>query len=126
MKYKYIGILDSKIARNLKINEHKNKPIVVYNDRIDHVIEHHLKDFGTKSKVMNAYNNLSNIIKHPDYVFLNIKNNSIEYYKNINTNICVAVRISPGKILKIRSWFPANKNKVVNRRKKAKEIQIVT
>ena len=121
MKYKYIGILEPKIADKLKIPEHKNKPILVYSDRIEHVIEHHLKDFGTKSKIISAYNNLRNIIKNPDYVFLNIKNNSIEYYKNINNGICVAVRISAGKVLKVRSWFPLNKSKISNRIKKEKE-----
>ena len=35
MKYKYIGILEPKIADKLKIPEHKNKPILVYSDRIN-------------------------------------------------------------------------------------------
>ena len=52
---------------------------------------------------------------------MNIKNNSIEYYKNINNGICVAVRISAGKVLKVRSWFPPNKSKISNRIKKEKE-----
>ncbi len=121
MKYKYIGILEPKIANKLQISEHKNKPILVYEDRIEHVIDHHLKDFGTKSKIIYIYNNLGNIIKHPDYVFLNIKNNSIEYYKNTHNDVCVAVRISPGKVLKVRSWFPPNKSKIKNRIKKVED-----
>ena len=120
IKYKYLGILKPDVAKKLGLLEHKNKPILVYNDRIEHVINHHSEDFGTKDKIMFVYNNLSNIIKNPDYTFYNLKNNSIEYYKNINFDICVVVRIAPGKILKVRSWFPPNRGKINNRIKQEK------
>lgn len=42
MDYKYIGILEPTIAEYWGISEHKNKPILVYNDRKQHVIDHHL------------------------------------------------------------------------------------
>ncbi len=118
MKYKYIGILDPELAKRLNIEEHKNKPILVFDDRINHVIDNHLKDFGSKEKIEKIYNELSNIIKKPDYVFYNKNTRGIEYYKRIDTDICVAVRINPGKTLKVRSWYPANEGKISNRKKK--------
>ena len=33
MKYKYLGVLDTKIADYWNISEHKNKPILVFDDR---------------------------------------------------------------------------------------------
>ena len=66
MKYRYIGILDPELAKNLNIEEHKNKPILVFDDRIDHVIDNHLNDFGSKEKIIDIYNELPNIIKKPD------------------------------------------------------------
>lgn len=121
MKYKYIGILDPKIADNLNLEVHKNKPILVFDDRIDHVIDKHLRDFGSKTKIYEIYEELSNIIKKPDYVYYNEKTKGLEYYKNIDKNICVAIRVNPGKTLKVKSWYPANKGKIANRIKKEKE-----
>jgi hypothetical protein len=121
MDFKYVGILDEKIALKCGIYEHRNKPILVYKDRIDHVIDHHLKDFGSIDNIMKSYNNIHNIIKKPDYYFYNKKNNSLEYYKTFGNNLCVAVRINPGKVLKVRSWFPPNKNKIENRKKKGEQ-----
>lgn len=121
MEYKYVGILDEKIANICGISEHKNKPILVYNNRITHVLEHHLTDFGNEENVMRAYNNIPNVIKKPDYYFYNKKTNGLEYYKTLNNNLCVAVRISPGKVLKVKSWYPPNKGKIANRRKKELE-----
>lgn len=121
MKYKYLGILKPEIADYWNISEHKNKPIVVFDDRINHVIDNHLNDFNGKVNILNIYNNLDKIIKTPDYVFYNKKNKGLEYYKYLNNNICVAVRINSGKVLKVRSWYPANANKINNR--KAKEEQ---
>ncbi len=46
MKYKYVGILNPDIADKRGISEHKNKPILVYDDRI--VIDRHLVDYRQK------------------------------------------------------------------------------
>lgn len=121
MKYRYIGILDPELAKNLNIEEHKNKPILVFDDRIVHVIDNHLNDFGSKEKIIDIYNELPNIIKKPDYSYYNEKTKGLEFYKNINDNVCVAIRINPGKTLKVKSWYPANKGKIANRKKKEQE-----
>lgn len=121
MDYKYIGILEPTIAEYWGIPEHKNKPILVYNDRKQHVIDHHLDDFGSVEQIDKVYNVLNIIIKKPDYVFYNSKTRGLEYYKNIENDVCVAVRISPGKTLKVRSWYPANISKIKNRKKKENE-----
>lgn len=124
-KYTYIGILEPEIADYWGISEHKNKPILVFNDRLQHVKERHLKDFGSEEKIIRSYNSLHSIIKKPDYVFYNSESKGLEYYKRIDNNICVAVRISSGKVLKVRSWYPANPNKISNRKKKDSNNEIL-
>lgn len=124
MTFKYLGFLKEDIADYWGLSEHKNKPILVFDDRKKHVIEKHLKDFKTLENIEETYNNLSNIINKPDYVFYNPKTKGLEYYKKINSNICVAVRVNPGKVLKVKSWYPANKTKLKNRMKK-EELQKV-
>lgn len=121
MKYKYLGILDNNIAEKWNLEEHKNKPILVYEDRIEHVKQKHLKDFKNEENIMIAYDNLHNVIKKPDYTFYNSKTKGLEYYKKMD-NLCVAVRINTGNVLKVRSWYPPNKGKIHNRQKKETQI----
>ncbi len=122
MSYKYVGILEEDIAEYWDISEHKNKPILVYDDRKQHVIDSHLQDFGTKEEIDKIYDELNNIIKRPDYVFYNKTTKGLEYYKKINDDICVAIRINSGKVLKVKSWYPVKPIKISNRKKKDEAI----
>lgn len=123
MKSKYLGILTESIANHWEIPEHKNKPILVFEDRIQHVIDNHLKDFGSKEQIEYIYNNLKNIISKPDYVFYNKSSRSLEYYKKLANNVCVAIRINYGKVLKVKSWYPVKDIKIENRKKKEELIK---
>lgn len=122
MDYKYIGILDSRIAEKWGISEHKNKPILVFDNKREHVIDNHLEDFGNEANVDKVYNSLSNIIKKPDYVYYDSNKKGLEYYKKLDNNICVAVRVNPGRTLKVKSWYPVKESKIENRKKKEKQI----
>ncbi len=126
MNYKYVGILKEEIAEYWGIQEHKNKPILVYDNRKQHVIDSHLEDFGCIEEIEKIYNSLNNIIKNPDYVFYNSITKGLEYYKKINNHVCVAVRINSGKVLKIKSWYPASDSKIANRKKKELELKSIS
>lgn len=43
MSFKYLGFLKKDIADYWGLSEHKNKPILIFDDRKKHVIEKHLK-----------------------------------------------------------------------------------
>ncbi len=120
--YEYIGKLDSNIANYWNLNEHANKPIVIFKDRKQHIIDKHLKDFGNIEKIEDVWSKLGIIIKYPDDVFYNEKTKGLEYYKKIDDMIVVAVRINFGSVLKIRSFYPANKNKLNNRSIKKEQM----
>lgn len=120
--YEYIGKLNPDIANYWNLNEHANKPIVIFKDRKKHIIDNHLKDFGSIEKIENVWSKLSLIIKRPDDVFYNEKTKGLEYYKKIDDMIVVAVRINFGSVLKIRSFYPANKNKINNRNYKKEQM----
>lgn len=121
-KYNYIGKLNPNIAGYWGLNEHANKPIVIYNDRKQHVIDNHLKDFGSIENIENIRSKLGAIIKEPDDTFYNSKSNGLEYYKKIDDVIVVAIRINFGSVLKIKSFYPANKNKLNNRNLKKEQM----
>lgn len=117
-EFEYVGKLNPELANYWNIPEHANKPIVIYEDRKQHVIDRHLNDFGSVERIDYVYNKLRTIIKKPEYTFYNKKTNGIEFYKRINDEIVVAVQLSFGSTLKIKSFYPANLNKLINRQNK--------
>ena len=65
--------------------------------------------------------NLESIIERPDYVYYDVDKKGLEYYKNIKENVLVAVRISSGNELKVKSVYPVTETKIENRKKKEKQ-----
>lgn len=120
--FKYVGVLQPNICEKWGIEEHRNKPILVYENRKYHVEDRHLQEFGSKEEIDRIYDMLDVIIKKPDYVFYNSENKGLEYYKNVGYDTCAAVEIKPEKVLKVKSWYPANEGKIANRKKKEEEI----
>lgn len=120
--YEYVGKLNPNIAFYWGLKEHANKPIVIYTDRKQHIIDNHLKDFGSIEKIENIWLKLGTIIKEPDVTFYNEKSKGLEYYKKIDNMIVVAIRINFGSVLKIKSFYPANKNKLNNRNSKKEQM----
>lgn len=121
--FEYIGKLHPAIAERWNLQEHANKPIVIYNSIKQHVIAKHLNDFGSIEQIEYVWSKLNKIIKKPDEVFYNKATKGLEYYKKIGNMVVVAVRINFGSTLKIKSFYPANSNKINNRR--AKEEQLI-
>ena len=120
--FEYVGKLNPDIAHYWGLNQHSNKPIVIYKDRIQHIIDNHLKDFGSIERIEKVWLKLEKIIKEPDDTFYNEKNKGLEFYKKIDDLIVVAVRINFGTVLKIKSFYPANKNKLNNRHSKKEKM----
>lgn len=118
MSLKYVGKLEPTIATYWDIKNHSNKPILVYEDRIEHVISSHINDFSSKEEILKIYGKLPIIINKPDYVFYNKNNNGLEYYKKLSDDVCVAVRVNNGNVLKVKSWYPVTKTKIKNRKLK--------
>lgn len=116
-----LGEITKEVVEQWNLNEHRNKKIVMYYDRKEHCKDRHLKDFKNESNYYFVMDSLEEIVKSPDYVFYNKNTFGLEYYKKLNENILVAVRISDGKELKVRSVYPVSQNKIENRKKKEEE-----
>lgn len=48
----------------------------------------------------------------------------LEYYKQLKSDILVAVRVNNGKELKVKSVYPVKRSKVENRKKKEEEMKL--
>ena len=121
-EFEFIGSLNPAIAQRWNLNQHANKPIVIYKNIKQHIIDRHLGQFGSIEKIEYIWSKLRKIIKSPDEVFYNEKTKGLEYYKEIGDEVVVAVRINFSKTLKIKSFYPANKNKLNNRRLKEQKM----
>ena len=93
------------------------KKIVMYDDRYNH-IEKHRNEFISVESYNVTINSLEDIIKNPEFIAIDSKNNSLEFIKKITENVLVAVRVSNSKELKIKTLYPINdkkKNRLKNR-----------
>lgn len=67
---------------------------------------------------------LEDIINSPDYVFYDKSKAGLEYYKNVKGNILVAIRVKPGKELKVKSVYPVEPIKIENRKRKENQMKM--
>lgn len=89
---------------------YKDITIALYDDRINH-IERHREDFTDPLFLDIVFRDLSLIVSNPDFISEDKKNNSLQIVKKMEDNVLVAVRISSGPILKIKTIYPINETK---------------
>ena len=87
-------------------------------------MERHIDDYETIEDYYYVMNSLEKIINNPDYVFYDKSKKGLEYYKQLKSDILVAVRVNNGKELKVKSVYPVKRSKVENRKKKEEEMKL--
>jgi hypothetical protein len=117
MKKEVLGILTLEIAEEFNLIEHKGKKIVIYDDRKNYIAKHK-NEYKTENSFKKTISNLSLIITAPDFVYYNESINGLEYFKLIDEDVLVAVRVMNSKELKVRSVYPVSKTKIENRKNK--------
>ena len=121
---KILGKINIDTIKKWELYEHKNKNIVIYDDAIEHSRSKHINDFPSEEEYYTVMNSLEEIINRPDYVFYDKSKKGLEYYKKINSNILVAVRINDGTELKVKSVYPVKQEKIDNRKKKEEKTKL--
>lgn len=121
---RFLGTVTQEVVEQWNIQEHINKPIIIYPDKEEHAKERHLKDFGTLETYECALKSLEEIIRNPDYVFYDKNKSGLEYFKDIGFGVMVAVRVSTGKVLKVKSFYPVSKTKIKNRKRKQENMEM--
>lgn len=106
-----VGKLDKRVIELLGISAVPNTPILIGMTNQTHMKSKHPNDYKK------YYNSISNIIKKPDYIRQNPKDNSIEYVKEFKINgefVKVAIRVSSSNQWYVRSLYTLNNNRVRN------------
>ena len=108
-----IGELTQEIIDLLQLDA-KPQNIKIAYDRISHC-NNHISDFKNEQSYNKSLGAIPLIIKKPDYVGHNKKNNSIEYIKRMDELTLVAVRLKQKGNLFFRSIYPISEVKLKNK-----------
>ncbi len=119
-----LGKVSSEVVQKWQLKEYENKKIVMYPEAKEHSKDKHINDYHCEEDYYFVMDSLEQIINEPDYVFYDKSKSGLEYYKNIRGNILVAVRVIPGKELKVRSIYPVSQEKIENRKRKEMDMQM--
>lgn len=119
-----LGKINPDIINKWELYEHRNKMIVMYEEAEEHSKSKHLNDFPSEKDYNDVMDSLKEIIRKPDYVFYDKSKKGLEYYKKVNSDVLVAVRVDDGSELKVKSVYPVKQEKIENRKKKEKKTKL--
>lgn len=123
---KVIDLLSEKIAKEKGIEKHAGKRIVQYDVLFEHISKH-VKEYISIESYECTINNISTVIKNPDYIFYNEEKRGLEFYKNLMEKVCVVVQIVNKRELPIASVYPVTDTKISNRKyKEAYSKNVIT
>lgn len=110
-KFKSIGKLDNKkLAFLLEKRpdfalDIKDTDILMWDDRIQH-IEKHRMNFRNIYDFDYYVDMIPEIIENPDYIGVKEKNKSIQFIKQYDNNILIAIRLTTKGRLSFRTMYP--------------------
>ena len=123
-----LGRISREIINKYELYEHENKKIVLYDNDRKHCENKHAHQFKDKKTFHYVMDNLEFIIEEPDYVFyvkgfdeiinketgkiIKVERYSLEYYKELEQDITVRVKVDDGKELKVKTVFPVKQEKI--------------
>lgn len=83
----------------------KTSDIIMWDDRMDHIAKHRM-NFVNIYDFDDYVKRIPEIIDKPDYIGIKDKDNSLQFIKQYNDNILVAVRINTNGNLSFRTLYP--------------------
>ena len=105
-----VGTLSQDVINLLNLSMDETA-IMLGDDRIKYTSKHS-HEFKSYETYKNCVNSIPHIIACPDYVALHPSGKSIEYIKQLDDIVLVAVRIRPRGNLWFRSLYPISPSKL--------------
>lgn len=120
MKYVSVGHIPQYIVDSIleKFPEFENRlssdtDILFWKDRIKHT-ERHKKDFVSEEEYELCFEQIPDIIQHPDFISIHPNKDSISFICRFTDNISVAVRLSADRKLAYRTMYPLRESQLIN------------
>lgn len=110
---KTVGTISDEIIEKYKLYDYRNKKIVQSMDLYIHITKH-IKEFKSIDSYNKTISNIENIISEPLFVYYNKQRNSLLYFKKIDEEVCVVVKLNlrENKDSYVASVYPVNENKI--------------
>ncbi len=110
---KIVGKISNEIVEKYKLYDYKNKEIIQSLDLYVHVAKH-AKEFESVDSFNHTLSNVSKVILEPYFVYYDSSRNSLLYFKEIDENVCVVVKLNlrKNKDTYVATVYPISKNKI--------------
>lgn len=110
---KIVGKINDDIIDKYKLYDYKDKDIIQSLDLYVHVNKHVL-EFLNVDSYNHTMSNIDLIIKEPLFVYYDKDRNSLLYFKEIDENVCVVVKLTlrKNKDCYVATVYPISKNKI--------------
>ncbi|WP_059047469.1 PBECR3 domain-containing polyvalent protein [Paenibacillus rubinfantis] len=104
----FIASLSARTVELLGLTLKPGTPIFIGEENLEHMRKNHPEDYQNYSK------HIADIIKNPHYVSKHPKDGSIQYIKELDSRVLVAVRTTQSGKLFVRTLFSMNPKKWEN------------
>ncbi len=110
---KIVGVISNDIIDKYKLYDYKNTTIVQSLDLYLHITKH-ISEFSSVDNYNKAITNIENIINNPLFVYYDKCKNSLLYFKKIEENVCVVVKLNlqKNKDNYVATIYPISENKI--------------
>lgn len=110
---KIVGKISDEVVERYKLYDYRNKEIVQSLDLYIHVAKH-AKEFESVDSFNHTLSNISEIISNPYFVYHDPSRNSLLYFKEIDENVCIVVKLNlrKNKDSYVATVYPISKNKI--------------
>lgn len=110
---KIVGRISNDIVERYKLYEYRNEEIVQSLDLYKHVAKH-AEEFESVDSFNHTLTNIEKIIADPIFVYYDANRNSLSYFKEIDENVCVVVKLKlkKNKDNYVASVFPVSVKKI--------------
>ena len=112
-KKKIVGRISDEIAQKYKLYEYCDREIVQSLDLYTHVAKH-APEFESVDSYNHTILSIPSIISEPLFVYYDPHRNSLLYFKEIDENVCVVVKLAlrKNKDTYVATVYPISKNKI--------------
>lgn len=110
---KKVGTISDEVVDRYKLYEYRNIEIIQSLTLYKHVAKH-VEEFQNVDSYNHTMNNIPEIIKKPDFVYYNPNKSSLSYFKEIDEDVCVVVKLKlrKNKSPYVSTVYPVNKRKI--------------
>lgn len=110
---KIVGRISDEVVEKYELYDYRDKEIVQSLDLYLHVAKH-VPEFESVDSYNHTMSNIPEIIANPYFVYYNPRKNSLLYFKEIDEDVCVVVKLNlrKNKDIYIATVYPISKRKI--------------